>query len=393
MTHPPGHATPQADVFPASSAMTSDTRTNATAHFPISAQIAQLAKQPRLVRERARCLQWAGAPTQGQQLLAASIQAGGWTRTGLWWELVAFMESPKDHQLIRELWLHSPASCHENPAVLRAVARSAAVAGEHHECRTLLRKLIVISGKAPSADTPVGVLRSARGAISALLSHGAAPANEHEPNRKFAEQAAESLVDLNDAFSRVGLDAFLISGTLLGLVRDDGIIGWDKDIDVGFFKENCDTDLNAFFRQHGKFRIGRVDLSSERLRVIHRNGMWIDVFPHYLENGRRWHDGTATRWWNTPFGLKKVSFLGMEQFVPDNPELYLEENYGDWQIPTPHFDARMDAPNVEVSDPEHFVSLLYFSLEKSIRENKEIMKKRYIELLREHGEGAWLDRL
>jgi hypothetical protein len=37
--------------------------------------------------------------------------------------------------------------------------------------------------------------------------------------------------------------------------------------------------------------------------------------------------------------------------------------------------------------------LLYFSLEKSIRQGKAIMKARYIDILREHGEGAWLDRL
>ena len=121
--------------------------------------------------------------------------------------------------------------------------------------------------------------------------------------------------------------------------------------------------------------------------------MWIDVFPHYMEDNKRWHDGTATRWWNTPFELKTTDFLGIQQYVPDNPELYLDENYGDWRTPNPFFDARIDAPNAEVTDPEHFVSLLYFGLEGSIRAGKDVMRRRYIDLLREQGEGDWLNRV
>jgi len=346
-----------------------------------------LAKNPLLVQERARLFRLAGNPALGRKLVEDSIRHGGWTKAKLWWELVSLMASPADYEVIRSLWLQSPDQTHGDPSIQRAVARAAAVAGEHHECRTMLRRLILGTSQTIRSTA----MARAKRALHEFARRSTFPAPPSKDD--FSSRAAVALTDLNQAFSEVGIKAFLISGTLLGQVRQGGIIGWDKDIDVGFFTEECGIDLETHFMQHRKFRLGRVDLTSDRLRIIHSNGMWIDVFPHYMEGDMRWHNGTATRWWNTPFALRKIEFLGIDQYVPDDPERYLDENYGDWRTPNSNFDARIDAPNAEISDPEHFVSLLFFSLEKSIRDRKQLMKRRYIDLLRSQGEGAWLDRI
>jgi len=343
---------------------------------PVKANLT-LSKNVALVQARARYFRLLGKAGSGRQLVESAIRQGSWLKSKLWWEMVSLMGAPEDYASIRALWLTSPTQVHKNLSIQRAVARAAAVAGAHEDCRTLLRRLIL---KAKSA------------AAGKLKTASSPTANSSSMNR-FASHAATALKDLNEAFSEIGLRSFLISGTLLGQVRQGGIIGWDKDIDVGFFTEECHIDLGVRFMRHPKFRIGRVDLTSDRLRLIHGNGMWIDVFPHYMDGGKRWHNGTATRWWNTPFELREIEFLGINQYIPDNPELYLDENYGDWRTPNSNFDARIDAPNAEISDPEHFISLLYFGLEKSIRDGKQTMQKRYIELLRSKNEGAWLDRL
>lgn len=332
-------------------------------------------KNQTLLLGRARLARLAGRPEEGRALLEEAIIGGGWRLSKLWWELVALITSCDDFSKIRQLWLMSPKYCHSNRSILRAVARAAAVTGHHEECRILLRKLIVIVS-AKSVQT----LKKTSGANAKAA-------------KTFSDLASVALFDLNQAFSGCGVRSFLISGTLLGQVRENGIIGWDKDIDVGFFSEECEVDLEESFINHRRFRLGKVDLGSKRLRLIHQNGVWIDVFPHYMEAGKRWHDGTATRWWNTPFELKEVDFLGVKQCIPDRPELYLEENYGEWRKPNPFFDARIDAPNVEITDSEHFTSLLYFGLESSIRTGKKVMAERYTELLRKQGEGPWLDRL
>lgn len=351
----------------------------------------QLAKNKKMIIARAELFRLTGKPDTAIWFLMEAIKQGQWKKSSLWWRLVAMMTEPKHYIDIRDFWLQSPPVCHASPSIMRAIARAAAVSGHHDECRVLLRKIIL---QLAAAHRPVSAPRRA---MHALRSMTHARAQNHASTNTnasdFASQAAAALADLNEAFSAIGLKAFLISGTLLGQVREGKIIGWDKDIDVGYFREDCRIDLESHFTESSNFRLGRVDFTSDRLRLIHKNGTWIDVFPHYMENGRRWHNGTATRWWNTPFDLSTVNFIGIDQYIPDNPERYLDENYGDWRTPNAHFDARIDAPNAEISDPEHFVSLLYFSLEKSIRANKPFMKQRYIDLLREHGEGAWLDRI
>ena len=352
-----------------------------------------LARDPELARARARALAAVGQLTAGRDLLADTIRGGGWKRSGLWWELVALIQTAEDYALVRQLWRESPAECHHRPALLRAVGRAAAVTGHHVDCRALLRRLLLLQADRQRGVTLLDRIPALFRRTSQRLRNFRERHSSASTQDDFATGAAEALVDLNRAFDEIGARAFLISGTLLGLIREGGIIGWDKDIDVGIFTEECPEDLEGFFQRHKQFRLGRVDLSSDRLRAVHRNGTAIDIFPHYREGGLRWHDGTATRWWNTEFGLKQTEFLGVQQYIPDDPERYLDENYGDWRTPEPNFDARIDAPNAEIIDRPHFDSLLYFSLEKAIRDNKRVMQQRYIDLLRERGEGDWLSRL
>jgi hypothetical protein len=335
--------------------------------------------------------QRAGNWDAGRQTLIDAIDQGNWDKNRLWWRLVGMITSAGDYEQIHNLWLRSPASCHENASIIRAVARAAAVTGNHGDCRRLLRNLIIkIAGDHDHRVASIST-RVAR-KLQSFRRRARTP-RKNTGADEFADAAAIALADLNQAFSEVGVKTFLISGTLLGLIREGGIISWDKDIDVGYFSEDCNVDLEACFVDSENFRIGRVDLTAERVRVIHSNGTWIDIFPHYMENGRLWHNGTSTRWWNAPFGLRTIHFIGIDQYIPDDAELYLDENYGDWRTPDANFDARIDAPNVEISDLEHFTSLLFFSLEKSLRKKNEIMKRRYIDLLRQYGERGWLASL
>jgi hypothetical protein len=353
--------------------------------------IPTLTNNQALVIARADRLCETGNLADARRYLVETIASGNWGRSKLWWRLVALIQTAEDYATVRDLWLRTPSACHEHPSILRAVARAAAVCGHHDDCRTLLRKaiLVVAAGRQPSPFAMRLAQKLRRGRAGPV-----APANTGGADMlDFVTAAAIALADLNHAFAEIGLKAFLISGTLLGQVREGDIIGWDKDIDVGIFREDCHSDLEKWFSTSPIFRVGRVDLSSDRVRAIHENGTWIDIFPHYMEGDKRWHDGTATRWWNTPFGLRTVNFLGIDQYIPDDPERYLDENYGDWRTPNSHFDARMDAPNVEVTDREHFISLLYFSLEKSVRTGKQAMTQRYVALLREQGEGAWLEAI
>ena len=185
---------------------------------------------------------------------------------------------------------------------------------------------------------------------------------------------------------------FLISGTLLGLIREGKFIGWDKDIDVGIFcnREKA-YEIVQEFRKSKFFVVRKVDITSDRIRLHHINGTMIDVFPHYKDknDSKVWHDGSATRWWNSPFSIKETEFIGEKVWIPSNPELYLDENYGNWRIPVEIFDARLDAPNVEVTDQEYLTTLHYFSLLSAIKKSQTEKINRYSRLLLDTEKDDW----
>lgn len=340
---------------------------------------------------RARQAVAAGDWDLARQTIEAELRSGQWQRAALWGQLLSLMAGPEDYPRLRTLWLASPRACHDTVGIIRVVARAASVAGEHDEARALLRKAIVLRSRPrPRARARLGRLK--RSVLARLPRHGAS-AVEHR--NLFAQRASVALAELDRELSATGTRTFLISGTLLGLVREAGFIGWDKDIDVGYFTEEIDAaTLEQVFRRSTAFQVRRLDFNTDRLRVDHTNGVKIDIFPHYPgEDGRIWHDGTATRWWNTPFGLQTVDFLGRPQLVPDPPERYLDENYGDWRTPRPHFDARLDTPNVEVTDPAYLHTLLFFSLLDAIGNGNRHRRQRYRDLLAAGGEGAWLGRV
>ena len=339
--------------------------------------------------ERSRNLRGDGDRDAAEAVLSASLRAGLWSYQRLWGELWALMERPEDYRAIRELWLASPRGCHRRIPLLRTVARAASVAGEHDEARALLRKAIVVQAARTRR------YRSRLNRVRRQATEKAARLISRPDPEAFEPRAQAALEALEAEFEHLGVRTFLISGTLLGLVRDSQFIGWDKDIDLGFFTSEIETrELQRAFERSEHFAVRRLDFNSERLRVNHANGIMVDIFPHYEDDdGRVWHDGTATRWGNSQFELRRADFLGRSVFVPDPPERYLDENYGDWRAPDPNFDARLDAPNVEVTDKDFLDTLHYFSLLDAVNRRDAQKRERYLGLLRELGEEGWLDRV
>jgi len=165
----------------------------------------------------------------------------------------------------------------------------------------------------------------------------------------WSQAARRALLDLRQDLSSVGVEFFLISGTLLGCVREGDILGHDKDIDVGVMSTVPIGQAKAALSGTGRFIT--LPLVTERLlRVKHANGVMIDVFFHWEENGKLYHEGQKTRWWNTPFDSLECEFLGAKFQIPANFDLYLTENYGEWRTPVTDFETFCDTPNMEVAN-------------------------------------------
>jgi len=169
-----------------------------------------------------------------------------------------------------------------------------------------------------------------------------------KPTNKFdAKQAEKALLCLKDIFDKHNINFFLVSGTLLGCIREGRILRHDKDADVGIWDDISHTLINDILRKSGQFYV-QASRSIHTIRAKHVNGSAIDIFFHYREPNDYWHGGVKLKWSNTPFDLVPYSFLGKKFNIPVNYELYLTENYGDWRLPKRDFDSSVDTTNATV---------------------------------------------
>lgn len=152
------------------------------------------------------------------------------------------------------------------------------------------------------------------------------------------------MLDLKKVLDSNGIIFFLVSGTLLGCIRDKKILKHDKDIDVGVWE---DVELLTLFTVIS--RSGMFDISPMRspysLRIKHVNGVAIDIFFHYRNEDGYWHGGSKLKWCNSPFNLIEYKFCGEYFNIPDDYDLYLTENYGNWKQIQEKFDSAFDTNN------------------------------------------------
>lgn len=184
---------------------------------------------------------------------------------------------------------------------------------------------------------------------------------QQKSNNKYSQKAASTaLKDLRYCLNDASIEFFLISGTLLGCIREGKLLGHDKDIDVGVWQNDVSVqELVAACRTSGLFYI--LPTSSDELVVVrHVNGTTIDIFIHTQDLEGVWHFGGKCKWHNTPFKLTTRSFLGDQYLIPENYELYLTENYGsDWRKPKVDFDSALDTPNMHITDSKKMLIYLY----------------------------------
>lgn len=183
-------------------------------------------------------------------------------------------------------------------------------------------------------------------------------------SKKYTDKlASHALSDLKICLDTAGITFFLISGTLLGCIREGKMLQHDKDIDIGIWQDQKAKELIESIRCSGYFYI--LPSSNDDILVVrHVNGVTIDIFSHYYEKGNYFHAGGKCRWWNTPFNLIPYKFLDGQYLIPENYSLYLTENYGTWEIPTTEFDSALDTPNMEVTNTDKMLIYLYKRLSK-----------------------------
>lgn len=165
-----------------------------------------------------------------------------------------------------------------------------------------------------------------------------------------SEEDARTLLQVTKKlFNECGLDFYLAYGTLLGAVRDHGLIKGDEDVDVYVESEEKLRNSLPFLSKNG-LKVCRI--FEHRLYSFHTdNKSYIDVYikgklPFSI--WRLWCDRLSSVAVPKRYVNKhdKIMFLGVECLCPHKPERLLRFWYGkNWRTPIRGHSFSYDVPS------------------------------------------------
>ena len=210
------------------------------------------------------------------------------------------------------------------------------------------------------AGDGVGMQAIARNCLDALsrsparleseLSHRNAPPKPPKPS---TESLIEALGDFQAVLAPAGVHPFLMFGSLLGPIRDGRFIPGDGDLDLGILGRAAFETAAEAVRASGTLRtdfVRRAAGGVTKMAVRHPNGAKFDVklFEREADGGVSWHTHNVGRilrkHYPHRFELKEIEVMGLKAHIPDEPERFLEWQYGDWRTPDPTYSMITSGP-------------------------------------------------
>lgn len=208
-------------------------------------------------------------------------------------------------------------------------------------------------------------------------------------NKLIEKQLPQFAFFVAECLEKTGLESWLDSGTLLGLIRDKKLLPGDKDVDVGVFADNEDkierlidllrnrsrvttirscngkifklkllskrhnrheltVDLNIFRTKDASLICPALRFKNKSLKVVLKRGKIATVAWELFVRNLLWRPFGAleinwpvfsTCYYKEIWELKKDLLLPVTQidngpfYLPKDVGGYLEYRYGEWKIP------------------------------------------------------------
>lgn len=207
------------------------------------------------------------------------------------------------------------------------------------------------------------------------------------------KKASRALSDLTRMANEKGTPVFLVSGTLLGYVREGQLLAHDKDIDVGIVGWENQYTLCMALQETGLFTVSTQHLKGKDtfyIPIKHNDtGMWIDVFVYHpqgnhLMTGVDFFFGYRQTFAFTPFDLQEIEFLGVKMQAPANAELNLTENYGNWRVPDASYLSHLESPSTMDKGNMAYMITARMSMLSACLKKQNLKIEKILSLMRVH---------
>lgn len=251
-------------------------------------------------------------------------------------------------------------------------AQNAFVHAPDVERRFTLAKAHVLAGQLPTAISHMHEL------LLHTFSDNFIPdsaANPEHPSPFDVLAAEDTLVAVNRLLRTKGLKPFLMSGTLLGYARHNGLLPHDKDVDLGLIGWEHQFTVAEALLESGHFQLDLSELSGKNRFLMSandlRNGMAVDFFlfhdkgDHFL-HGIDFDMGFTQNFRFSRFALMEIDFLGQHFWVPSDIDRNLRENYGDWQNTIKDYVVTIESPAILEPESDSQLLLAYLEVLKAI---------------------------
>ena len=179
--------------------------------------------------------------------------------------------------------------------------------------------------------------------------------------RAVRKHGLDTLISMDEAFTEMGAQMFLIYGTLLGAYRDHNFIPYDFDLDVGVLEDQLPQNYQSVILQHG-FHLLCQNYVKENGRVLveayEKNGVGIDIyFTRSLDENtygifsprkheyKEWRSANATDGFPVECQIVdkcefiRSNFLGHDFYMPEKVTDWLRDMYTEtYMTPIKNFD-------------------------------------------------------
>lgn len=176
------------------------------------------------------------------------------------------------------------------------------------------------------------------------------------------DELKRQLLSVLDVMDELAIPYHLEGGTLLGIVRDGGLLAWDKDTDISIMREDehrlpeLEAALDAL---NWRLSIRRYKMEKPYcpvgdVRLIKVKGRKLFVFPdqHMLDIFVKTRHGGHV-WWQACGktlrvderhydGFELIDWDGRKVRAPLDHKAYLTAKYGDWSKPVKEWSVEME---------------------------------------------------